>query len=290
MEFIRIYIKELYRDLLSTYDIEHDERINALMNWGKWGMLGAELSKNLCPASGKIDIARLQLIDPSKIVFIITNINLTDMYIEGVIPESKRHEVLMHIPHMVAVPRVIKNHDGSLNRLITFDLKYVDSKDIDQLVMEIPIPLDLKNLIEKYDFAGDKCLQHNLMCDDLFADLFPIVVKNSVQNGGNTIDHCYYDRQPYLSLSVATITKINPMYMTITIKPNHVWNGILERNIDRLVALPRFSVHINEPYEFNTKGFVTSSMVTFDIDIRDIYPAPGIDIKSKPKILKGGNS
>ena len=51
-----------------------------------------------------------------------------------------------------------------------------------------------------------------------------------------------------------------------------------------------YSVHINEPYEFNTKGFVTSSMVTFDIDIRDIYPAPGIDIKSKPKILKGGNS
>lgn len=303
MELIRIYIKELYRDLLSTYDVEHDERLNELM---KHGLLGAEsysefrsiidLNMWIDPASSYSEnIARFQTIIPSNIIFFIRKINLKDMYIEGTIPELRRSDVLMNISHMVAIPRMIGkkvNGNTQVTHLITFDLQYIDSKDICQTIIEIPIPLDFKNLISDYDFNGDSALQYNLSRDDLFAGLFQIVAENSLKmcdDGNNVLNHDYYDRIPYLSLSIATIIRINPIYMTITIKPNNAWNDILKRNIDRLVAIPRFSVQMNDPKEFGKKGLCTQRIITFDIDIRDIYPALGIDIKSKPKILEGGD-
>lgn len=291
MELIRIYIKELYRDLLSTYDIEHDERLNELL---KHGILGAELNNdfalNFKSEMSVSDMVRFQTIDPSKVIFFIREINLKDMYIEGNVPESKR-DMLINIPNMVAVPRMIQK-DSGIAVLITFDLKYIDSRDINQTVMEIPIPLEYKNLINEYDFAGDNMLQYNLNRDDLFAGLFQIVAKNSLKrrnDGSNELNYGYYSIIPYLSLSVATIIKINPIYMTVTIKPNRMWNNIFRRNIDRLVAIPRFSVRMNDPKEFHEKGLCTQNIVTFDIDIRDIYPAVGIDIKSKPRILEGGD-
>ncbi|WP_301204471.1 hypothetical protein [Bacteroides acidifaciens] len=290
MELIRIYIKELYRDLLSTYDIEHDERINELL---KTGTLGAEshndFTLNFRNGTSVSNVIRFQTIDPSKVIFTIREINLNDMYIEGTIPESK-HATITNIPHMIAVPRMVKKN-GRIVALITFDLKYIDSENINQTVMEIPIPLDYKNLVNEYDFSGDSVLQYNLSHGDLFAGLFQVMVKNSLKlyDGKNVLNHDYYDRVPYLSLSVATITKINPIYMTVTIKPNRMWNDILRRNIDRLVAIPRFSVRMNDPKDFHKKGLCTQSIITFDIDIRDIYPALGIDIKSKPKILEGGD-
>ena len=289
MELIRIYIKELYRDLLSTYNIERDDRINELL---RTGTLGAELHNdftlNFKNGTSVYNAVRFQTIDPSNVIFFIHRINLKDMYIEGTIAENKKDIVMQYVPNMVAIPRCIMKNK-TLVKIVTFDLKIIDDKDIKQTVIEIPIDLKYNSsLIKDHDYSNDHVLLDNLNSGNLRSSLFRIMARNAYKSNDHTVDYDYWCKIPDESLSVATVIKIDVVYgMTITIKPNKIWNDVFKTYIDKLVAIPRFFVQMNKPSEFIEKGMFTQKFITYDIHICDNYPGFGVDIKSKPKILEG---